>query len=122
MEHGKQLLLTNFHHFQDTIKNTFINERTPFYFISTTFLFITIVLSFISTFHLNENFSDFFPNKGTYYNKEIHDNTYVDKICWYFSFYIIFFPVIKSNLAVLGHGFTILTTIYKRSQRLGGTG
>ena len=28
------------------------------------------------------------------------------KICWYFSFYIIFIPVIKSNLAVLGHGFT----------------
>ena len=85
MEQGKQLLLTNFHHFQHTLKNTFINERTPFYFISTIFLFITIILSLISTFHLNENFSDFFPNKGTYYNKEIHDKTYVDKICWYFS-------------------------------------
>ena len=55
MEKGKQLLLTNFQNLQYTLKNTFINERTPFYFISTVFLFVTILLSLVSTFHLNEN-------------------------------------------------------------------
>ena len=67
------------------IKISFINERTPFYFISTVFLFITIVLSFLSTIYGHENYADFFPNKGYYYDKEIHDSTCVDKICWYFS-------------------------------------
>jgi hypothetical protein len=79
------LLLQNLQQIQTTIQSSFINERTPFYFVSTVFLFITIVLSFISAFHMNENFSDFFPNKGNYYGKEIHDDTNVDKICWYFS-------------------------------------
>jgi len=37
-----------------------MNERTPFYIITTIFLFITIVLSLVSTFHLNQNGSDFF--------------------------------------------------------------
>lgn len=82
---GKLLLLENISHFQKQISNTFINERTPFYFISTVFLFITIILSLISTFHLNENFNDFFPNGGNYYGKDIHDKDNMDKICWYFS-------------------------------------
>ena len=85
MDKTKLLLLENFHHFQDRIQNAFINERTPFYFISTVFLFTTIVLSLVSTFQLNENFSDFFPQKGTYDGKEIHDKSAVDKLCWYFS-------------------------------------
>lgn len=79
------LLLQNFQHIQTSIQASFINERTPFYFVSSIFLLITIILSFISTFHMNENFSDFFPQKGNYYGKMIHDETNVDKICWYFS-------------------------------------
>ena len=67
------------------MKISFINERTPFYFISTIFLFITIILSFLSTIYCQDNYADFFPNKGFYYGKKIHDFTCVDKICWYFS-------------------------------------
>ena len=70
---------------QTTVQNTFVNERTPFYFISTSFLFITIVLSIMSALYSEENFSDFFPNPGTYYGTPIHDNTIVDRLCWYFS-------------------------------------
>ena len=62
-----------------------MNERTPFYIITTIFLFITIVLSLVSTFHLNRNGSDFFPNPGIYKGKPIHDNSFMDKLCWYFS-------------------------------------
>lgn len=62
-----------------------MNERMPFYLITTIFLFITIVLSLISTFHLNHNCSDFFPNGGYYYGKYIHDCNFADKLCWYFS-------------------------------------
>jgi len=62
-----------------------MNERTPFYLITTIFLFITIVLSLATTFHLNQNGADFFPNKGTYKGVVIHDNTFMDKLCWYFS-------------------------------------
>ena len=51
-----------------------MNERTPFYIITTIFLFITIVLSLITTFHLNNNGADFFPNPGIYKGKFIHDN------------------------------------------------
>ena len=76
------LILKNF---QERVPITFINERTPFYFISTAFLGITIVLSILSAFHLKDNYSDFFPTAGEYYGKPIHDNTTVDKICWYFS-------------------------------------
>ena len=76
------LILRNF---QERVPLSFINERTPFYFISTAFLLITIILSFLSAFHLQENYSDFFPTQGYYYGKPIHDNTSVDKICWYFS-------------------------------------
>lgn len=68
---------------EKVVKNNFINERTPFYFISSVFLFFSIVLSFISALHGKENFSDFFPNKSERTN--IHDNSVVDKICWYFS-------------------------------------
>ena len=70
---------------ENTVKNTFINERTPFYFISTAFLFVTIILSFMSALHTNENYADFFPNAGEYYGTPIHDNTIIDKLCWYFS-------------------------------------
>lgn len=62
-----------------------MNERIPFYIITTIFLFITIVLSIIATFHLKNNTSDFFPSGGYYYNKFIHDKSFVDKLCWYFS-------------------------------------
>jgi len=62
-----------------------INERTPFYLIGSIFLFINIILSFISTFQTKNNTSDFFPNEGLYYGKLIHDDSFVDKICWYFS-------------------------------------
>jgi len=62
-----------------------MNERTPFYLITTIFLFITIVLSLINTFHLNQNCADFFPNGGLYNNKKIYDNSFADRLCWYFS-------------------------------------
>ena len=71
--------------FQEKIKKTFINERTPFYFISSIFLFITIILSLMNAVYSNENYSDFFPNSGYYNNIPIHDNTIVDRLCWYFS-------------------------------------
>ena len=71
--------------FHETLKRNIINERTPFYFISTIFLLFSIILSFLSTINSKENISDFFPNEGYYYNNKIHDNSIVDKICWYFS-------------------------------------
>ena len=49
--------------FQETIKKNIINERTPFYFISTIFLLFSIILSFLSTLYSKENLSDFFPNE-----------------------------------------------------------
>lgn len=69
----------------NAVKKNFVNERTPFYFVSTIFLFSSIVLSFMSALYSKENFSDFFPTEGTYYEKRIHDDSVVDKICWYFS-------------------------------------
>jgi len=62
-----------------------INERTPFYLVSCIFLFITIVLSLIATFNKTTNGCDFFPIGGDYYDKQIHDSSFVDKLCWYFS-------------------------------------
>ena len=62
-----------------------LTERTPFYLIATIFLLITIILSIISAFHIQKNVSDFFPVGSEYNGKHIHDNTFVDKICWYFS-------------------------------------
>ena len=62
-----------------------INERTPFYLISSVFLFINIILSLVSTFHTKNNGSDFFPMGGDYYGKLVHDDSFVDKLCWYFS-------------------------------------
>lgn len=80
------LLLKNFREdVENVVKKNFINERTPFYFVSTIFLFSSIALSFMSALYSKENFSDFFPNEGKYYEKVIHDDTVVDKICWYFS-------------------------------------
>ncbi len=70
---------------KNVVKNNFINERTPFYFISTILLFFSIILSIMSALYSKENFSDFFPNEGFYYDKKIHDSTVVDKMCWYFS-------------------------------------
>lgn len=67
------------------VKSSFINERTPFYFVSTVFLFFSVVLSFMSAIYGKDNFSDFFPNPGKYYDKDMHDNTVVDRVCWYFS-------------------------------------
>lgn len=60
-------------------------ERTPFYLISVIFLFITIVLSLITTFSIKRNGNDFFPLGGLYKSKPIIDDTFVDKLCWYFS-------------------------------------
>ena len=37
-----------------------INDRTPFHLISTIFLFVTMVLSFVSTFQTKTNLNDFF--------------------------------------------------------------
>jgi hypothetical protein len=62
-----------------------VNERTPFYLISTIFLFISIILSFSNTFYTTKCSADFFPIKGNYHGKEIHDSSYIDKLCWYFS-------------------------------------
>ncbi len=62
-----------------------INERTPFYFIASVSLFITIVLSLQDVFYSNKNFSDYYPNKGVYYGKPIHDNHIIDKLAYYFS-------------------------------------
>ena len=62
-----------------------ITERTPFYLIGTIFLFITICLSFISAFHATNNGADFFPNKAIIKGKVIHDKSFADKLCWYFS-------------------------------------
>lgn len=70
---------------KNVVKKTFINERTPFYFISTVLLFFSIILSIMSALYSKDNFSDFFPNEGYYYDKKIHDNTNIDKLCWYFS-------------------------------------
>lgn len=81
-QHSAALILKNF---QNKVHISFINERTPFYFISTAFLFITIVLSLMSAIYATDNFSDFFPQTGYYYGKPIHDVSVVDKICWYFS-------------------------------------
>ena len=39
----------------------------------------------MSAIYAKENFPDFFPNPGYYYDKAIHDSTTVDKLCWYFS-------------------------------------
>ena len=86
MYRKNMLLLKNIREdVENVVKNAFINERTPFYFVSTIFLFSSIILSFMSALYSKENFSDFFPNEGKYYEKKIHDNTVVDKICWYFS-------------------------------------
>ena len=63
----------------------FFNDRTPFYLIGTIFLFITIVLSLVSTFHIKTNGPDFFPEGGYYKGKFIMDDCFVDKLCWYFS-------------------------------------
>ena len=38
-----------------------------------------------STFTTNKNFSDFFPTPTMYKGKHFHDETAIDKICWYFS-------------------------------------
>jgi hypothetical protein len=61
------------------------NERTPFYLIGTVFLFTTILLSLVSTFHTQNNGADFFPKGGYYNGKYILDENLIDKICWYFS-------------------------------------
>ena len=61
------------------------NERTPFYLIGTVFLLTTIILSLVSTFHIQKNGSDFFPQGGYYQGKYILDDSFVDKLCWYFS-------------------------------------
>jgi hypothetical protein len=76
------LLLKNI---QGCVQNSFVNERTPFYFLGTSFLFVAIVLSVMSALCSKENFSDFFPVEGEYYGTTIHDNTVVDKLCWFFS-------------------------------------
>ena len=68
---------------EKVVKENFINERTPFYFIGSVLLFFSIILSFMSALYGNENFSDFFPNKSDRSN--IYDESIVDKICWYFS-------------------------------------
>ena len=62
-----------------------LTERTPFYLIASIFLFVTIILSIISTFNTTSNKSDFFPVGGLYNEQSIIDNTIVDKLCWYFS-------------------------------------
>ena len=51
------LLLKNFRDdVENVVKKNFINERTPFYFVSTIFLFSSIVLSFMSALYSKENF------------------------------------------------------------------
>jgi hypothetical protein len=86
MIHKNILLLQNLRDdVEKVVKRNFINERTPFYFVSTIFLFSSVVLSFMSALYSKENFSDFFPVEGKYYNKPMHDSSPVDKICWYFS-------------------------------------
>ena len=62
-----------------------VNERTPFYLISCIFLLTNIILSLVATFNKDTNTSDFFPIGGEYYGKQIHDASFVDKLCWYFS-------------------------------------
>lgn len=71
---------------------TFINEmrhrfsdRTPFHFIATISLFITIIMSLLSVYNNTENVSDFYPNPGVYYGTPVHDKTLVDKTAYYFS-------------------------------------
>jgi hypothetical protein len=58
---------------------------SPFYLIATIFLFVTIILSIVSTFNIKNNGADFFPVGGLYNEQSIIDNTIVDKLCWYFS-------------------------------------
>lgn len=61
------------------------SERTPFYLIGTVCLFTTIILSLVSTFHIQKNGVDFFPQGGYYQGRYILDDSFVDKLCWYFS-------------------------------------
>ena len=71
MYRKNMLLLKNIREdVENVVKNAFINERTPFYFVSTIFLFSSIILSFMSALYSKENFSDFFPNEGKYYEKK----------------------------------------------------
>ena len=62
-----------------------INDRTPFHLISTIFLFVTMVLSFVSTFQTKTNLNDFFPNPYEKRGIVYHDSSWVDKTCWYYS-------------------------------------
>jgi len=61
------------------------NERTPFYLVSCIFLLTNIILTLIATFNAKTNGSDFFPIGGQYYGKAVHDHSFADKLCWYFS-------------------------------------
>lgn len=67
------------------MNNLYYNDRTPFYFIATIFLLITIILSLVATFSTQNNSSDFFPMGGYYNNTFVNDNTIIDKLCWYLS-------------------------------------
>lgn len=80
------------------------NERTPFYFIATISLFITIVLSLIGVFRATKNTGDFFPEPGIYQGKPVHDKTFVDRLTHYFSqfthhtIFLLFFYFLSSLL------------------------
>lgn len=104
---NRQIII--FENIQNHIKNTLINERTPFYFISSVFLFVTILLSITSALYSTENYSDFFPNKGLYYGKPIHDSTIVDRICWYFS-------QITHHTLLLLFGYFFMALINRKSE------
>lgn len=68
-------------------------ERTPFYLISVIFLLTTIILSFVTTFNMKKNISDYFPEGGNHVIHKngkikvryINDSNVIDKLCWYFS-------------------------------------
>jgi hypothetical protein len=56
-----------------------ITERTPFYLIATIFLFVTIILSIISTFNTTSNKSDFFPIGGLYNEQTIRSTASLER-------------------------------------------
>jgi hypothetical protein len=60
------------------------NQRTPFYFVGTIFLFTTLILTLWETFQ-KKNESDFFPQGGYYKGKYILEVSTLDKLVWYFS-------------------------------------
>lgn len=91
------------------LQKNIISERTPFYFIAVIFLLVAIVLSVLTALYSNENFSDFFPSKGYYYDKYMDDSHIVDRLCWFFS-------QLTHHTIVLLFGYFCLALVKRKSE------